>query len=149
MAITIQVLKRGDDDVLKNVAEDVFDNPIDSVLVREFLEDHRHHIVVAVEDGGCVVGFASGVDYIHPDKPLELWVNEVGVASTHRRKGLGSAVLRALLEVGRAKGCRSAWVLTDRSNPAAMALYLSVGGVEGVGGAGPTMPIVGYSFAMT
>jgi hypothetical protein len=30
-----------------------------------------------------------------------------------------------------------------------MALYASVGGVEGVDGSGPTGPIVGYSFAMT
>src|SRR5437773_1610012 len=47
-----------------------------------------------------VVGFASGVHYIHPDKPPELWINEVALAPTRRRRGLGTAVLKSLFEVG-------------------------------------------------
>ncbi len=38
--------------------------------------------------------------------------------------------MQALFEAGRASGCREAWVLTDRMNVAAMALYRAVGGVE-------------------
>jgi len=146
MAIEIKVLQRGDENILMNVAAEVFDNPIDAELTREFLEDHRHHIAVAIDDG-VVVGFASGVHYIHPDKPPELWINEVGIAPTHRRRGLGKAVLSALFEVGRAQKCTVAWVLTDRSNVAAMALYSSVGGSEGAGGLSNAM--LGYSFALT
>ena len=26
-----------------------------------------------------IVGFASAVHYVHPDKPPELWINEMGV----------------------------------------------------------------------
>jgi len=40
-------------------------------------------------------------------------------------------VIRALLEAGRTAGCREAWVLTERTNVAAMRLYTSVGGTEG------------------
>ena len=82
-------------------------------LVREFLEDRRHHLAVAV-DQGHVVGFASAVHYIHPDKDAELWINEVGVAPGHRRGGLGKELLRALFRLGRDLGCREAWVLTER-----------------------------------
>src|ERR1700729_2132597 len=124
MAIEIKVLLEGDLMVLMNVAEGVFDNPVDAELTREFLGDPRHHIAVAIEDG-LVIGFASGVHYVHPDKPPELWVNEVAVAATQRRRGLGKKLLRALLEVGAAYNCRLAWVLTDRTNAAAMALYSS------------------------
>jgi ribosomal protein S18 acetylase RimI-like enzyme len=136
MAIDIRVLHRGDDSVLMNVAAEVFDKPIDQELTREFLEDPRHHIAVAIDDG-LVVGFASGVHYIHPDKQPELWINEVGVAPTHRRRGIGKAVLRAILEVGRVHRCANAWVLTDRNNAAAMALYSSVGGTEGADDTAP------------
>jgi aminoglycoside 6'-N-acetyltransferase I len=148
MAIEIRVLQRGDENILMNVAAEVFDNPIDSELTREFLADHRHHIAVAIDDG-LVVGFASGVHYIHPDKPPELWINEVGLAPTHRRRGLGKAVLRALFKVGRDHNCTVAWVLTDRSNAAAMALYSSVGGTEGAHGTGFGAATLGYSFSLT
>jgi len=148
MGIEVKVLQRGDDRVLMSVAAEVFDKPIDARLTKEFLEDPRHHIAVAI-DGGLVVGFASGVHYIHPDKPAELWINEVAVAPTHRRSGLGKAVIRALLEVGRAHNCKVAWVLTDRSNVAAMALYSSVGGTEGADELGSGHAMLGYSFAIT
>ncbi len=148
MAIEIRVLQRGDENILMNVAAGVFDNPVDAKLTKEFLEDHRHHIAVAI-DGGLVVGFASGVHYIHPDKPPKLWINEVGIAPTHRRRRLGEAVLRALFEVGRAHNCTVAWVLTDRSNVAAMALYSSVGGTEGARDTGLSNVMLGYSFSLT
>jgi ribosomal protein S18 acetylase RimI-like enzyme len=148
LAIEIKVLQPGDDSVLMNVAAGVFDNPVNGKFVREFLEDPRHHIAVAIDDG-IVVGFASGVHYIHPDKPPELWINEVGLAPTHRRRGLGKRVMKALFEVGRAHNCAAAWVLTYRNNAAAMALYSSVGGVEGADRSGPSDAMVGYSFALT
>jgi ribosomal protein S18 acetylase RimI-like enzyme len=147
IAIEIKILRHGDQRILMNVAAELFDNPIDADLTREFLEDPRHHIAVAVDDG-LVVGFASGVHYIHPDKPPELWINEVGLAPAQRRRGLGKAVLRTLLEVGRAHRCKVAWVLTDRSNVAAMALYSSVGGTEGADDASPSDVMIGYSFAL-
>lgn len=131
MAIEISVLGRSDELVLTRVAPGVFDHDINLRLVSEFLRDPRHHLVVAIEDG-LVVGFASGVHYVHPDKPAELFINEVGVAPTHQGQGLGKAIVTSLLEVARGLGCREAWVLTDRDNAAAMALYASAGGEEAV-----------------
>lgn len=128
------------------MAPEVFDNPIDPALAREFLNDGRHHIAVAIEDG-VVVGFASGVHYVHPDKPAELFINEVGVAPTHWRRGLGRDALAALLAHGRTLGCVSAWVLTDRDNTAAKALYARLGGVEGAEGLGGKLR--GFTFHLT
>ena len=146
MPIETRILLSGDEPVLMNVAAEVFDNPIDPDLTKEFLADPRHHLAVAIDDG-LVVAFASAVHYIHPDKPPQLWINEVAVAPTHRRRGLGKSVLQALFEVGRAHRCTEAWVLTDRLNTAAMALYSSVGGTEGADDEGPTDSL-GYAFAL-
>src|ERR671913_488616 len=85
-----RILDSRDQAVLANVAPGVFDNAIDPRLVDEFLSDPRHHLAVAI-DGGRVVGFASGVHYIHPDKPAELWINEVGVSPDHQGRGVGKA----------------------------------------------------------
>jgi ribosomal protein S18 acetylase RimI-like enzyme len=125
----VKVLGPGDERVLLRVAPGVFDHPVDFQLAPEFLRDDHHHLAVAL-DQGVVVGFASGVTYLHPDKPLELWINEVGVAASHRSQGVGTQVVRALLEVGRAAGCREAWVLTERTNAAAVRLYASAGGTK-------------------
>ena len=69
-------------------------------------------------------------DYVHPDKPAELWVNEVGVAPSYRNRGIGTRLLEALFAHGRAIGCREAWLGTDESNLAARRLYAKVRGRE-------------------
>ena len=142
MSIKFKSLKAGDERVLARVAPDVFDNPLDERLRTEFLQDPRHHIAVAIEEG-VVVGFASAVHYIHPDKPAELWVNEVGVAPTHRRRGVAKGLLALLFGVGRREGCGAAWVLTERSNAPAVRLYESCGGTEA------TDETVMFSFDLT
>jgi aminoglycoside 6'-N-acetyltransferase I len=128
--IGIRILHAGDETVLERVAADVFDDPLVPDTARLFLADPRHHLVVAVDDD-VVVGFASAVHYLHPDKEHpELWINEVGVAETHQRRGLGKAILAGLFDLARSLGCREAWVLTERDNHAAQALYRAAGGEE-------------------
>ena len=125
--VETRILDSTDRAVLGNVAPDVFDHAIDLRLLEEFLGDPRHHLAVAI-DAGQVIGFASGVHYVHPDKPAELWINEVGVSPEHQGKGVGKAVVRALLDHAQRLGCEQAWVLTDDANRAAMKLYGSLGG---------------------
>ena len=116
--------------ILDKVAENVFDDPIVESSAREFLGDPRHRLVVALDED-TVVGFVSAVIYVHPDKPApELWINEIGVAPTHQRLGIGKSLMRAILEEAKRSGCSEAWVLTDRINLPAMAMYRSAGGEE-------------------
>jgi aminoglycoside 6'-N-acetyltransferase I len=129
LSVNIAILNRDDQDTLTRVAPGVFDHRLRPQACAEFLSDARHHIAVAI-DAGTVVGMASGVHYGHPDKAPQLWINEVGVAPTHRNQGLGKQLLLALLDVGRKVGCVEAWVLTDRANQPAMRVYESCGGVE-------------------
>jgi aminoglycoside 6'-N-acetyltransferase I len=130
MAIEIKVLGPEDAGVLSKIAPDVFDDTIDIGRTSEFLADPRHHLVVAV-DNGQVVGFVSAVHYVHPDKARpEIWINEIGVAASHRGRGLATRLLRSLLAVAGGLGCTEAWVLTDRENTAAMRLYAAVGSTE-------------------
>lgn len=137
----IKILTADESAILDNVAPDVFDHDIDPKLVAEFLADDRHHLAVAIDEGQ-VIGFASGVHYVHPDKPPELWINEVGVADSHQGRGIGKALMRALLGHGGKLGCTEAWVLTERSNQAARALYASTGGHEA-----PEDPVM-FSFSI-
>ena len=125
----IRLVGPGDAALLTRVANGVFDYDLEHDLTEEFLQDDRHHLVVAIDDG-VIIGFVSGVHYVHPDKPAELWINEVGVAPSHQRRGIGRQMLRTMFQVGMDLGCHQAWVLTNRSNTSAMKLYGSVEGIE-------------------
>ena len=125
--IEIRRLGPGDAAVLDQVAPDVFDEPVASRWRRAFLDDPRHHMVVAL-DGGVVVGMASAVDYVHPDKAPQLWVNEVGVSPAYQRRGIGRRLVEALVAHARTLGCTYAWVGTEEDNAPARRLYESVGG---------------------
>lgn len=129
-AIEIKILNHNDINLLKNVDRDVFDNAIDLQRAAEFIADPRHHLAVAIDDD-LAIGFVSAVHYVHPDKPHpELWINEIGVATTHQRQGVGKQLMNAILAVGRELGCETAWVLTERENIAAMSLYAAIGNPE-------------------
>ncbi len=129
--ITIRLLEPKDALVLDRVAPDVFDNEVDARCPAEFLNDSRHHLAVALDDGQ-VVGMASALHYVHPDKPPELYVNEIGVAPSYRNQGVGRGLLKTLFAHGRTLGCAEAWLGTERTNGAARRMVAAVGGEEEV-----------------
>ncbi len=116
--------------VLENVAPDVFDDAPRPELSREFLNDPRHHLAVALNEHGLVVGMASGVHYVHPDKEPQMFINEVGVSSAYEGQGLGKRLLAALLQRASELGCTEAWTATEPENARAQALYSRAGGVK-------------------
>ena len=125
----VRVLTSSEARVLSNVAPDVFDGPVDPRWTAEFFADPRHHLAVALK-GELVVGMTSGIHYLHPDKPPELFINEVSVSPRWQGQGLGRQMLNALMAHARTLGCVAAWVLTEEENMMARCLYSSVGGME-------------------
>lgn len=129
MTIQIRLLGAGDAAVLDNVAEEVFDNDVIPEQAARYLADPSHYLAVAIDDG-IVVGMCSGNDYLHPDKPVQFWVNELGVAPSHQRRGIGKRLFLTILDAARRNGRTEAWVGTEDENTAARALYRSAGGRE-------------------
>jgi ribosomal protein S18 acetylase RimI-like enzyme len=52
---------------------------------------------------------------------------EIGVAPEYQRRGIGTALIRALERICRDRGFAEMFVFTNRSNTAAMRLYTSTG----------------------
>jgi ribosomal protein S18 acetylase RimI-like enzyme len=129
VTVAIRLLQDGDQAFLATPEAGVFDGVVDPALANTVLRDPRHHIVAAIREGR-IVGFVSAVDYLHPDKPRELWINEVGVTRRLQHQGVGTQLMQAMLGHARALGCVEAWVLTDRRNPAALALYRKLSGMQ-------------------
>lgn len=139
--VAIHVVTPASADLLDSVDDDVFDEAVRPELLRAFLANPSNVLVVAVI-AGQVVGMASGMAYVHPDKPLSLFVNEVGVSSRFHRQGIGAKLMEAILDWGRRQGCREAWVATEADNAPARGLYATCGGIE------DTRPAVVYVFPL-
>lgn len=140
MTIEIRLLTQGDEPLLDRVADDVFDNRVEAKWTRRFFDTSNHHIVVAIDDG-VVVGMTTAVDYVHPDKAPQLWINEVGVSTAHRGRGIARQMLERMLALGRELECTEAWLGTEETNEPARRLYAHAGG--------SAEPFILYSFGLS
>lgn len=110
-------------------ASPLFDQPARLDATRRFLGDPNHHLCIAYEDD-TPAGFVSGVEVTHPDKGTEMFLYELGVDEGFRRQGIGRALVAALAERAKERGCYGMWVLTDRDNAAGLATYAAAGAVD-------------------
>jgi ribosomal protein S18 acetylase RimI-like enzyme len=92
-----------------------------------FLARDGHHLLLAYDDAGRPVGMVSGIETAHPDKGTEMLLYELGVAEDARRRGVGTALVRALAGLAWERGCIGMWVAVDADNAAALATYRAAG----------------------
>ena len=121
--IAIRLLAPGDEEVVRALA--TYDGAGDPEAL---LADPRTLVLVAFE-GERPVGFvlAHELPRRHGER-AKLFVYEVDVAESHRRRGIASALLARLAELARERGIRTGFVLTEPGNGPANALYRSAGG---------------------
>lgn len=122
MSVTVRRMKPGDETLFQKIAPDVFDEPIHAERLLAYLSEPGHIMVLAFE-GDLVVGQCAGVIHRHPDKPAELYVDEVGTGSTHLRRGIARMMMDELFAWGRELGCVEAWLGTETDNEPAKSLY--------------------------
>jgi ribosomal protein S18 acetylase RimI-like enzyme len=125
MGVSIVKIDASNTGLLDRVAEDVFDGLLEPERLGVFLADGRHILIVAVEDG-MVVGQASGMEYLHPDKPPQFFFNEVGVSPDWFSRGIGRRLSAALIEEARQRGCESIWLATAVDNTPAHRCFEAV-----------------------
>jgi ribosomal protein S18 acetylase RimI-like enzyme len=114
------------DRALVQRAAGLFDEPLRDDAIERFLGSDDHHLLVAL-DGPEPIGFVTGVELTHPDKGVEMFLYELGVAEQARGRGVGTALVEALATLARDHGCRGMWVLTDEENAAAIGTYRKAG----------------------
>jgi ribosomal protein S18 acetylase RimI-like enzyme len=122
MDVEIRRLTPDDAAVLDRVADEVFDEPVDPKRLATYLAEPNHLMLVAVA-GDAVVGQCAAVIHRHPDKPTELYIDEVGVAPSFKRRGIARRMLDEMFALGKSFGCEEAWVGTEHGNHPARGLY--------------------------
>lgn len=126
MTLDVVRIHDGNARLLDSVAEEVFDEAVDPARLAVYLAQPVNMMVVAVVDG-LVVGQVMAVIHHHPDKPDELYIDEVGVSTAWRRQGIARTLMVEMFRWGRERGCASSWLGTEIDNAAARALYASFG----------------------
>lgn len=58
-----------------------------------------------------------------PTAPRDLYIDNLGTAPSHQRRGVASAMMKAMLDWGKAQGCAYAWVATEPDNEQAKGFY--------------------------
>lgn len=119
----IRQVRPGDEGLFARVAADVFDHAVDPAGIATYLATPGHVLVVAMSEGE-IVGQCACIVQRYPDgRPASLYVDNVGVAPSHQRRGLATRMLDVAFDVGRRQGCAEAWLATEPGNAAARALY--------------------------
>lgn len=97
---------------------------------KAFLQNKDNILLVAILENQYV-GFLTGHRLQRFDKrKAEVLLYEIGVHESFRRQGVGRALIESLKQWAKEVGADEVWVLTEKDNQAAMALYKSVGGEE-------------------
>jgi aminoglycoside 6'-N-acetyltransferase I len=122
MEIEIRQVGPKDAKLFEHVAEEVFDEPVQPRRLAAYLDQPGHYMIVALHEG-TVVGQTAAVIHRHPDKPTELYIDEVGVSPPFHRQGIARRMLEAMFALGRELGCEEAWVGTEVDNIPARQLY--------------------------
>ena len=112
-----------DVDAIVALEAESFTNPWSrETLVWELRNSDVTRIYVAREDDGRVVAFCAC--WVVFD---ELHVNTLAVSPSERRRGVATALMRAVLDDARAAGAARATLEVRASNEAALGLYTALG----------------------
>jgi ribosomal protein S18 acetylase RimI-like enzyme len=104
-----------------------FDATVGRDLAARYLADERHHLVAAYADGEPA-GVATATEILRPDKPPELFLNELVVLPAFRRRGVGGSLVSEVKRLAGERGCERIWVLTEEDNEGGIATYERAGG---------------------
>lgn len=136
VVVQIRLLAPGDEAMLAQLAREdaAFDladrgtpqPPLDDADAHEYLSDPAVLHWVALDDEAAPVGhLLAHLQRRRHGDPQELLLYEIGVRDTHRRRGIGTALVDAMARWMGYRGIRDVWVLGD--NDGAVAFYEACG----------------------
>jgi len=110
-------------------AEHYLDRPPSEAYLQRLLRNPDFVALVAVDEGAVVGGLTAYELHKFEQERSELFLYDLAVAETHRRRGVATALIEALRQMAAERGAQAAFVLadTDEDDAAAIALYRRLG----------------------
>ncbi|MDG5788625.1 GNAT family N-acetyltransferase [Evansella sp. AB-P1] len=129
-------------DLAKEVTK-LFFNTIDSYeQVQLFLSDEKNYLVV-YRNNNKIAGFAYGYELQRFDgRKNMMYMHQVEVLHEYRQKGIGKKLMEEFIHICKRRDCEKLFLITNKSNEAAVALYERLGGIS------PNNDDLLYSFQM-
>ena len=126
--ISIERLSTMDTGTIEQVRADFDDSDWHEARIGEFLSD-QNNILIAAKASGRIVGVLIAHRLARMDSLCaHVLLYEIDVLPDFQRRGVASAMIHELKELARRAGAFEIWVVTNKSNQAAMQLYRSTGG---------------------
>lgn len=111
---------------LVGVVDEWWGRHMQASLPRLWLQHFAGTSVIAERDGSAsAVGFAIG--FVSQDRPAEAYLHLVGVSPSHRRRGIGRALVDRWISQAHERGARHATTIAWPGDPAALAFLRAVG----------------------
>ncbi|UCC68574.1 MAG: GNAT family N-acetyltransferase [Armatimonadota bacterium] len=127
----IRRLSKGEERAACEIAALFRSSQVGAEYMAALLADERNHLIAALVDERPV-GYALGYELQRVDGrgPMML-LYEIEVVESHRRRGIGRALVERLKRICKDRGFAKMFVFTEESNSAATALYACTGGERG------------------
>lgn len=124
----IRVLGPGDEALLNAALVMIDEDDVSPERAAAHLADPMMVAIAAVVDG-VPIGFMYGYE-LRRFEAVSFFVYAIDVREDWRQKGVAKAMFDTVRRLAWQRGWDEGFVFTNQSNPAALALYQSVGGVR-------------------
>jgi aminoglycoside 3-N-acetyltransferase I len=96
------------------------------------LENNYFIALVALKDSEVIGGIAAYELIKFEQERSEIYIYDLAVAATHRRKGIATALIQELKKIAKVRGAYVVFVQADIDDKPAIALYTKLGVREDV-----------------
>jgi aminoglycoside 3-N-acetyltransferase I len=104
----------------------------DAAYLQQLLGSDYFIALAALQDGDIVGGIAAYELKKFEQQRSEIYIYDLAVAATHRRKGIATALVNELKRIAAARAAYVIFVQADIGDDAAIALYSKLGSREDV-----------------
>lgn len=108
------------------------DNRPNQDYIKDLLAGNYFIAIAALEQGDVVGGLAAYELKKFEQERSEIYIYDLAVAASHRRRGIATAMIRELRRIGVTRGAYVIFVQAEYQDPPAIALYEKLGVREAV-----------------